>query len=44
VLVEALVSELAVERFDEGIVDRFSGSDEMELDAIAGTPTHRARG
>jgi hypothetical protein len=38
VLVEALVAELAVERFDEGIVDRFTGSDEVELDIIRVRP------
>src|SRR5215468_206446 len=45
VLVEALVTELAVERFDEGIVDRFTGSDEMQLNAILGRPrVERAAG
>src|SRR5262249_56004223 len=45
VLVEALVTELAVERFDEGIVDRFTGSDEMQLNAILVRPrVERAAG
>ncbi len=46
VLVEALVAELAVERFDEGIFSTgLPGSDEMELDAVLVRPRieHAAR-
>ena len=40
--VQALGSELAVERLDEGVVGRLAGPGEVERDAASDTPTDRA--
>ena len=44
-LVEAFIAQLAVERFDEGILDRLAGCDEAQLHATLVRPAqHRLAG
>lgn len=44
-LVEATFTELAVERFDEGVLRRFTGLDKVQLYvAVSGPEKHRFAG